>query len=102
MDFQSIVYLVSFGYHLQSQTFQSAWIDTFHMGTGIMFSESESKTPFYSALGHYSSGGEQPETWGWKTEIDLIDHDNIKLTANNITPGGIESKATETIYRRRP
>ena len=84
MDFQSIVYLVSFGYHLQSQTFQSAWIDTFHMGTGIMFSESESKTPFFSALGHYSSGGE-PGTWGWKTE-KLIDHDNIKLTAYNITP----------------
>ncbi len=69
------------------------------MGTGIMFSESESKTPFYSSLGHYSLGGEQPETWGWKTEIDLIDHDNIKLTAYNTTPGGIESKATETMWK---
>ncbi len=72
------------------------------MGTVIMFFKSESKTPFFSALGHYSSGGEQPETWGWKTEIDLIDHDNIKLTAYNSTTGGMESKASETIYRRRP
>jgi hypothetical protein len=89
------------GYHLLSQTFQSAWVDTFHMGTGIMLSESTTNHNFFSVLGSYSSGGEQPEQWGWRTEVKLEDENNIILTAYNISPAGEESLATETRYARK-
>ena len=90
------------GYHLQSQTFQSAWVATFHMGTGIMFSESGPNDHFFSALGAYSSGGDAPEQWGWRTEAKVEDENTIVLTAYNITPSGEEAIATQTRYTRKP
>jgi hypothetical protein len=92
--------LAILGYHLQSRKFQCAWIDTFHMGTGIMFSEGKSKGNFYSVLGHYEASEEQPEQWGWRTEIDIISDNEIVLTAYNISPAGEELIATKTEYKR--
>ena len=89
-----------YGYNISSQRFQSAWIDTFHMGTGIMFSEGN-KGDTYKATGHYESSPENPELWGWRTEIASSNENEIILTAYNISPGGEESKATETIYKRK-
>lgn len=89
------------GYHLLSQTFQSTWVDTFHMGTGIMLSEGKANEPFFSVLGSYSSGGEQPEQWGWRTTVTVEDENNIVFTAYNISPAGEETLATETRYSRK-
>lgn len=88
------------GYNMLSQAYQSTWVDTFHMGTGIMLSEGDKNGHFFSALGAYSSGGDNPEQWGWRTEIAVEDDDTILFTAYNISPGGQEFKATETIYHR--
>ncbi len=92
--------LAILSYHLQSKKFQSAWIDTFHMGTGIMFSEGKANSQFFSVLGHYEASEEQPELWGWRTEIDVINNNEIVLTAYNISPQGEELIATKTEYRR--
>jgi len=87
-----------FGFELGEGKFQGAWVDSFHMGTGIMFSEGAKSGKNISVLGTYGSpdAGKQ---WGWRTEMEWQNEDLV-ITAYNITPEGEESKATETIYKR--
>lgn len=86
------------GFSFPENKFQTAWIDSFHMGTGIMFSDGDATAKGHSVLGSYG-GVDMPERWGWRTEIMLND-DELIITAYNIPPGGEEEKATEISYRR--
>lgn len=87
------------GYSFSTEAYQCAWVDSYHMGTGILFSEGSKSEKLFSVLGHYG-GADIPEPWGWRTEIEL-QNDSLIITAYNISPGGEEMKATETIYNRK-
>lgn len=89
-----------YSYDLKTQTFQAAWMDTFHTGTSIMFSEGAKEAAFFKVSGSYLASPDNPEQWGWRTEIVLNERDELVITAYNIAPNGAESKATETVYRR--
>ncbi|HET9280091.1 MAG TPA: DUF1579 domain-containing protein [Flavitalea sp.] len=89
------------GFSISDDKFQMAWVDSFHMGTGIMLSQGKKPDMLFSVLGNYGST-EMPEPWGWRTEMELKDADTLIVTAYNITPNGEEAKATETIYTRKP
>lgn len=88
-----------YGFDIKNNVIQSSWIDSFHMGTGIMVSTGNLLDNGFSVLGSYS-GPEFIEPWGWRTVVELITSDNLIITAYNISPEGQEDKATETIYWR--
>lgn len=88
-----------YGFDIPNNTFQSAWIDSFHMGTGLMVSNGTPTENGFSVLGQYSVP-EYPAPWNWRTTAELTDPDTLIITAYNISPEGEEDKATETIYKR--
>ncbi len=90
-----------YGYHLGLGKIQSAWIDSFHNGSAIMFSEGKRDTKDMDMLGGYAYVTPETEQyWGWRTTIDINHDDELIITAYNISPEGEEVKATETIYTR--
>jgi hypothetical protein len=88
-----------YGFDIPNNKFQSAWIDSFHMGTGMMLSEGSPTENGFSVLGSYG-GPDIPEPWGWRTVAELTDENNLIIRAYNISPEGEEALATETTYKR--
>lgn len=85
------------GYDLTMQIFQCSWIDEFHTGTNIMFSESEQIPDCIDAVGVYLGGD---EVWRWRTRMVQPEIDRLIITMYNITPFGEEAKAVEVVYKR--
>src|SRR5690606_21272590 len=90
-----------YGYHLGLNKFQSAWIDSFHTGSAIMFSEGNKGENNISMLGSYAYVTPEIEQyWGWRTTIEMISDDELLIIAYNVTPEGEEAQATKTVYKR--
>jgi len=85
-----------YGCSLGDGKLQTAWVDSFHNGTAIMFSDNNSTDKPYSVMGYY---GQEPR-WGWRTQIDRDEKGKVIITMFNIAPGGTEEKAVETIYEK--
>ena len=98
---KSLSGIAIFGYDLNTQKYQCAWMDTFHNGTAIMFSKGNKGDEGINVLGSYAYiTPETEQHWGWRTQLEMISDSEMVITAYNISPEGQESKATETNYRK--
>lgn len=90
--------LALYGFHIDEAQWEAAWVDDFHTGTAILFSQGTGET--FNALGSYFAGANEPR-WGWRTEISQPHSDRLLITMHNIPPGGEAVKAVEFDYRRK-
>ncbi|TGM57813.1 DUF1579 family protein [Leptospira adleri] len=88
-----------YGYHIDRKRYESAWIETFGMGSGILYSLGESGAADFSFTGHY--GGETPERqWGWKTHLEKDGENKLIIFSQNLTPEGEKAGGVRILYER--
>lgn len=90
--------MFTFGYNTTLERYEASWLDSFHNNTAIMFCEGNAKEHGFFVLGSYPDPTGGPD-WGWRTEVELRGEELV-ITAFNIMPDGMESKATEAIMKR--
>jgi len=91
--------MFTFGYNTTLEQYEASWVDSFHNNTGIMFCTGYAIENGFQVLGSYPDPTGGPD-WGWRTEVELIDHDHLTITAYNIHPEYGEAKATEAKLTR--
>lgn len=91
--------MFTFGYNTTLERYEASWLDLFHNNTAIMFCEGNAKERGFFVLGSFPDPAGGPD-WGWRTEVELIDHDHLLITAYNISPEGGEAKATQAELER--
>lgn len=88
------------GYHLDLKKYQIAWVDSFHTGSAILFSEGVRNTEEMNVLGTYAYVTPEVEQYGgWRTTIEIVSDTEIIIRAFNIFEGD-ETRATETVYKK--
>jgi Protein of unknown function (DUF1579) len=86
---------------LPNYKFGRAGIDSFHNGTAILFSESKRGEEKFNVMGSYTYiAPDMEHHWGWRTELNIIDENEVQMIAYNVSPEGEEFKATETNYKK--
>lgn len=78
---------------------QAAWVDSFHMATGIMILKGEFTRPDTIDLTGSYPAPPGPD-WGWRMVISAPDDHALNLINYNISPEGEEYLAIEVALKR--
>ncbi len=92
--------IMVWAYDLENDRCQCSWIDSFHTGTSLLFSEGRQTDKGFEVLGTDGRKGME-QVWRWKTELEILNADQFILRAYHISPEGEEAKAIEVIYLRK-
>ncbi len=90
--------MFTFGCNTQLDRYEASWVDSFHNNTAVMFCMGKEIEDRFSVLGSYPDPTGGPD-WGWRTDVQLRE-DELIITAYNIMPDGLESKATEAVLKK--
>ncbi len=74
------------------------WMDTWHAAGGMRSTGTATDTTLVVSTTY--PGGEGAPDWGWRTEIDASDPQELVLRMINIDPAGTETLAVELVGRR--
>lgn len=93
------------GFHVDAQTHEMVWIDSFHTGSSIMLSTGAPREDgAVEVVGSYRAGQER---WGWRTRLSLEregtregEGDVFVVHAFNVSPAGQEDRAIEARLSR--
>lgn len=91
--------LFVFGYNTTLDRWEASWIDSFYNNTAIMFCVGNQVQQGFAVIGSHPDPTGGPD-WSWRTEVKLIDHDHLVITAYNMSPEGAEARAVETQLTR--
>ncbi len=87
------------GYDPHTNMATAHWIDTWHMGHGVMaLAGVRLETGGVDVRGTYAAP--PGPDWGWRIILTPADESRLRLTMHNITPAGLEEPAVEAFYRR--
>lgn len=88
------------GYSLEKEQYETTWIDQFHMGTAILYSEGQSVENGFSVRGNWFETYSK-QFWGWRTQFSQSSASELLIQMYNITPSGEEALGVEVHYHRK-
>jgi Protein of unknown function (DUF1579) len=91
--------MFTFGYDTTLDRYEASWVDSYHNNTAIMFCTGQPTPKGFSVLGSYPSPEGGPDR-GWRTEVELVDPNHLRITAYEIGPEGGEAPAVKTLLTR--
>lgn len=83
------------------QLWRTTWVDSFHTGTAILVSTGSGGAGAapVSLVGSYFAAPGHPH-WGWRTELDDREREQLLIRMFNVSPEGQEDLGVDIVLRR--
>ena len=90
---------ILFGRDREGGVVTALWVDSWHMSDKVMACEGAAGSgETLDVRGSYAAP--PGPDWGWRTVIETLDEDSLRLVMYNLTPDGQEMLAVDALYRR--
>lgn len=90
---------ILYGGNSQRQRIEAVWIDSWHMGEGMMMCQGNSEADGTVVVRGLYAAPTGPD-WGWSTSVIPVDVQTFRLRMDNIQPDGTAMRAVEVLFTR--